>query len=145
MDAFWSRITSEIALIRGGEGGDLLSGVEAWVRAMQFCALQDMAKEYPDHFDDCWIIVQCASWKTHGDNWLTALRQQEDHDIGWLWSLETPTWSSGVASLQDKLKKMALEIQRSIKDDDGNHWFHHVGSETQRRQLSPIRTILLVC
>jgi hypothetical protein len=53
VNAFWSCITSEIALIRGGEGGDLLSGVEAWVRAMQFCALQDMAKEYPDHFDDC--------------------------------------------------------------------------------------------
>ena len=36
-----------------------------------------------------------------------------------------------MASLQDQLKKMAFEIQRAIKDDDGDHWFHHVGSETQ--------------
>lgn len=100
VDALRKRVMSEIALIRGGEGGDLLSGVEAWVRVVQFRALQDMAKEYPDHFDDCWTVVQYSSWGGRGDIWLTNLRQREDRDIGWLWSLKTSTWSSSMASLE---------------------------------------------
>lgn len=45
-------VFEDIPMIKDRNGDDLVNGVMEWVRAVQFCALQDLAAHHPLRYDD---------------------------------------------------------------------------------------------
>ena len=114
-----ARVQEEVQRINEGAGEDLIEEVLRWVRCVQIRALQDLAVCHAMVFTAAWCTVRHDFWAEVAPTWAWVMRTREEHDVGWVPAIDTPTWNLGFAAIRLRIQEGVGEIGEALTREDG--------------------------
>ena len=121
-DSLRDTVSKQIRDVADNRGEDVLKNVLKWTRSVQLRALQDFAVCQPLEFVRAWETQDQTEWSEHLRLWSLALRIREEHDIGFVPTVSTPTWTPRVAAIQVKIQSFVQDVGVAIEVEDDYHW-----------------------
>ena len=121
-ESFRVQVLQEIEKINDGVGDEIIQEVLDWVRRVRVRALQDLAVCHPMDFNRAWCSVEHQIWTEIAPSWTRVLRKREENDVGWVPTMDFPTWNPVVSALRLRILEKISEVGETITSEDKTYW-----------------------